>query len=81
MWVIIEFNRSNEQQRNHTLIGSHEGLVKFVNSILLSSLPQYTNARLVMIPPSTSHPQQKIFPLIACHSCDFYAQWFDAPTD
>ena len=79
MWVIIEFNRLNDQQNNHTLIRTQEGLMNFVNTILSSS--SYTHAKLVMIPPSDTFPQKKMYPLITSDTCDFYAQWFNFPID
>jgi hypothetical protein len=77
MWVIIEFNRARDLQSNHGIVATYEGLVNFVNEILLSQT--YKNSKLVMIPPNTSHLPKKIFPLITSHKNDFYAQWFEDP--
>lgn len=79
MWVIIEFNRAKEQQNNHALIRTHEGLMNFVNTILSSS--KYPRAKLVMVPPGVAHPEKKMFPLVTSETCDFYVQWFNFPID
>lgn len=71
MWIIICFDRINNIESNHSIVGSEQDLIHFINY----ALKTYTNAKTVMIPKSSDRIHRKMFPLVTSEKCDFYAQW------